>query len=685
MDFGAAAWLSHGAIELSCLAVLPRLVQTGYEYRPYGAAFSALCLALYAAIGALSGAVTGFALSILRLSDPARALRIARSLQTAFLALVTLGSLLASWRGASSPDLIPALSLLAILICCALSAGSGPLAERVAPWTSGWLPPVCFLFSYWLSTWMKDKDAKLLSIQLSLAALVLTFALIAWLSRRTARRPLLYAATATLASLALSVLIQPVPLQTAAANVPPAAGRPNIVLIVLDTVRADHLSVYGYNRDTTPNLKQFAREATLFTRGISSADMSLPSHASMLTGLYASVHGAHFSPDHRLGAPLDPHFLTLADMLTAKGYWAAGVVSNSGYLSVAFGLNKGFSYWDQRQPAVVLAPLPDQYLRGRIRNLASRFAPTSEFDRVTRSAAVINEGIFSALRARPSDQRPFFLFVNYMDAHVPYIPPAPFNTRFPGLDPRFTEKNYVDTYRDVVVNNHPIPPTARDHLVSQYDGSIAYLDAQLGVLFARLKEIGLYENSLIIVTSDHGEAHGERNYMDHGGLSLYDDQIHVPLIVKYPNSHQPAVIDQPAASIDLMPTALDVAGLPIPPGLPGQSLRAIGAAEREVFSESFPGGRAYFTNTVRFDRTYRGLASSSMKYIAGSAGRPELYDIRRDPTETNNLYNPEDPQSKTAADKLTAWNKALPKKAAGSSKIDSDTLERLRGLGYVGR
>jgi arylsulfatase A-like enzyme len=304
-------------------------------------------------------------------------------------------------------------------------------------------------------------------------------------------------------------------------------------------------------------------------------------------------------------------------------------------------------------------------------------------DRVARSAEQINQGVLKAVGDRLENGRPFLLFINYMDAHVPYIPPSPFDQKFPGKDPAFTEARYISTYFDVMVHKRKIDAKTHAHLLSQYDAAIAYMDAQLALLFARLKELGVYDNSLIIITSDHGEAFGERHYMDHGGMSAYDDQILVPLLIKYPHTHDPAVVQQPASSVDLLPTILDTAGFPIPGDLPGHTLRATLAKDREVISESFPGGRAYYTNAAAFNRIHRTMISGSWKFIAGSAGRPELYNVRHDPGETKNLYNPRDPISLGLAERLRAWSRSVAQKSRSGVKLDSETLERLRSLGYV--
>jgi arylsulfatase A-like enzyme len=683
--YGMLAWLTYGMVELCSVAVLPWFVHPAYEYKAYDAGFSAILLVLYAAVGAASGCVIG-----LIAGSGKNAARRLRAAATVILTLVLLLGLRSAWGAWAFPPVILLTTLVVLLAASLCSATGGGLGRWCYPLAAAWLPASAYLVSQWLADWLRNRGASIQQAAVYVTLLIAGLFLVALIAGRWARTPRVFP-TRSLAGIAvfaiacclLTAALGPVPQTLSGALPPPAQGRPNIILISLDTVRADHLSVYGYHRNTTPNLKNFARESVVFTHAVSASDMTLPSHASMFTGLYPSQHGAHFSAENRLGVPLDSHFLTLAEMLHSRGFWTAGVIANGGYLSGAFGLNQGFAYWDQSLPSMILAPAPAHLLRARIRNVAARFLPTSELDRVSRSAEQINEAVFRALDARPRDGRAAFLFINYMDAHVPYIPPAPYDTMFEGKDGRFTESRYMSTYLDVMAHNRKIRGEARDHLVSQYDGGIAYLDAQLASLFSGLKARELYDNSLIIVTSDHGESFGERNSMDHGGLSAYQEQVHVPLLIKYPNTLQSVVIEQPASTIDLLPTALDAAGIPAPQGLPGQSLSPIAGKSRDVISESFPGGRAYYTNASRFNRTYRSLVSAPFKFIAATPGTPELYDLERDPGESTNLYDPGDTKSQELAARLNAWSRSVVRQRKKGVKIDSDAVERLKSLGYV--
>ena len=680
---GITTWLVYGVIELGCLAIVPWFLKAGYEYKAYDARFNAILLLIYAAIGGVVGLGSGFVSRWAWWRDREQG-QVFTALNTAAISAVLLLNTLILWRDWVFAPIILVVNLILVILASLASTGEGEWARRCRRFSAPWLPCAAYLVPLSMAGWLGLASGARIEVYTALWMMALWAA--AWIlgGRQVGLTGI---AAAGIVCCGVTAVLHATPYRESAAVRAPAAGSPNVILISLDTVRADHLSVYGYGKKTSPHLEEFAKESVLFTRALSSGDMTLPSHASLFTGMYPSQHGAHFSPNHRLGVPLDKRFETLAGDLRDHGYWTGGVIANGGYLSVGFGLNRGFSYWDQRLPAVILAPLPSPYLRGRIRNLVVHFVATSEWDRVSRSAEEINQAALAALGQRTQDGRPFFLFLNYMDAHIPYIPPEPYKDRFPGRDPGFTEARYIAAYLDVMAHDHKLDERDRAHLVSQYDGGIAYLDAQLGALFARLKADGLYQNSLIIVTADHGEALGERDCLDHGGLSLYEDQIHVPLLIRYPGGARKGVVGAAAAGVDIMPTVLEAAGIAIPKHLAGQSLSAPLAEGREVLAESFPGGRAYFTNNARFDRTYRGISSASMKYIASSAGSPELYDIRQDPAESRNLFNPEEARSRQAAEQLSAWSRLVTQKGPGqkAGKTDRETLERLRNLGYVSK
>jgi arylsulfatase A-like enzyme len=457
----------------------------------------------------------------------------------------------------------------------------------------------------------------------------------------------------------------------------------NVVLITMDTARADHFSVYGYERDTTPHLRDFAREATVYTRAIAASDMTLSSHASIFTGFYPSWHGAYVVPaDHPYGRPLSSQSLTLAEVLRSNGYRTAAVAANQGYLQPSMGVIKGFEVKDVHGPARLCSAFPTPYLRDGARHVLSLVMDTSAFEALSLRATDINQRALGMLQ-ETGREGPFFIFINYMDSHMPYVPPAPFNSRFEGRDPHF--KPYADHMRltgAVDYGQRHVSAAERKHLISQYDGGIAYVDSEIGNLVARLREWGLYENTLIIITGDHGEAFGERDILQHTRGSAYQDQIHVPLLIKYPGQHEARRSDDLVSHVDLMPTVLDVAGYTTPPGLQGRSLRLPLAEDSgAVYAEARAAGA--LSISPRFRGVRRAIFAGSWKLITSTEGQPELYDLAADRDETHNLYRADDPHAKALSDRLAAWVAAAPRQSDAPGKLDKSSVEKLKSLGYA--
>jgi arylsulfatase len=231
----------------------------------------------------------------------------------------------------------------------------------------------------------------------------------------------------------------------------------------------------------------------------------------------------------------------------------------------------------------------------------------------------------------------------------------------------------------VMAGARAVTPAEQRQMLSQYDGSIAYLDLQLARLISRLKDLGLFENTVIVVTSDHGEALGARDLLEHG-TSLYQNQVHVPLIIKYPDQHRLRVVGSLVNQVDVMPTVLAALGLEVPKGVQGEKLQeAEKDSGRSVFSEFFcqrdPSG-----HTPK--QTERAIFAGRMKLIVSAARADELYDLSRDPEEEQNLFHPDDDRATALAARLNDWVKAVPVRVA-SSTVDKDLVRRLKALGYA--
>jgi len=306
----------------------------------------------------------------------------------------------------------------------------------------------------------------------------------------------------------------------------------SVVLVVLDTVRADHCSAYGYERPTTPHLTGLAAEGLLFEQARAVSPWTLPSHASLFTGLLPSQHGCHW--EHRW---LLDRFDTLAERLAAAKRETFGVTTNAN-ASALWNLAQGFTTF-----------LETWTLRDRHRGLADSGIANAEID---------------AWLARRDERQPFFLFVNYADAHLPYAPPPPYDRQFgeagPGARRLAANGNLL---QDVLAGKEQVDDADRAGLAALYDGEVRAADARLGELLALLDRHDVADDTLLIVTSDHGEMLGEGGEVDHQ-LSLNEALLRVPLVVRYPGRVRPARIPEPVALTAIKPWIDEIADQRLP-------------------------------------------------------------------------------------------------------------------------
>ena len=425
--------------------------------------------------------------------------------------------------------------------------------------------------------------------------------------------------------------------------------RPSIILVSVDCLRPDHMKLYGYERDTTPHLDTFSLESTVFETVSSASSWTLPAHMSMLTGLTPSFHAV--TRERKLA----PSIGYLPQILSAAGYEIEGVVSGA-YLSPNFGFERGFHNY---------------------RVLAQ-----------SRAEQIIDETLDLLSR---TEGRDFFFFIHLFDPHWRYLPPEDFVERFGPRPPRLDE-----LLNKVLDRQPPSSPEDVEHLKNLYDGEIAYVDRELGRLFDGLKAQGLYEGSLIIVPSDHGEAFYEHGHWQHSE-TLYEEMIRVPLIVKWPIDAlvRPVRIEDLVSLIDLFPTILEVAGLPsadtqgktlaryLTPSKPARS----GTAVSEVIwwsSEQTGKKVALRSRNLKYIATFRGEPGDDL--AIGKMAREELYDLTVDPEEKNNLETSDD---------MTAFREELrahlekarrfraEQQSGGAVVIDETIREQLRALGYI--
>ena len=683
--YGAVTGLIYGLAEYAVVITAPMLRWAPCSLIPDHWKWEAAFLSLYLVLGAAIGA----AATLVRRADPGRAAT--RAVAAAALIALVAGRLLSQNTNAAGFVLDAAdLSLAALLI-------ASIFLWRSRTWVGWFCSPWMSIPLLFALTKLNSRIAGAPRLALAIVALLAAAAIVLMVASRMAflRRALenRFLPITVPACLVLLIALPaytkhldrlpPIPAgHTAAAA---SHNQPNVLLIVLDTVRADHLSLYGYERRTTPNLETLARDSVVFRNAVSASDVTLTSHASIYTGMYPSWHGAYLTPPTRNGDPLGPSLPTLAGVLSQHGYTTMAVLANSSYLRPLYGMNRGFQLYDVRTPISGAGAAADYYVRDLIRPLFERVTSTAELDREFRRGDQITSDGLHILETMRRTGAPFFLNLNYMDAHDPYLPPPPYRDLFPGRIAGFPNRSIYELRRQLALLRHP-PELDADlvHIRSQYDGGLAYLDAQLNQLFEGLKRLGLYDNTLIVLTADHGEALGERNILGHPAWA-YQDLVHVPLVVKYPHADGKGTqVETPVSAVDLMPTILDVTGTPAPAGLQGQSLRKVAEARAEpVMSESFPDHLSELRR--RTDNGARALYQGNWKFIGATNGQKELYDLSRDPNELHNLYNPEDAVSRQLSDALDKVTRAIPSRRFAPKQVDRDTLERLRSLGYVQR
>jgi arylsulfatase A-like enzyme/Tfp pilus assembly protein PilF len=401
----------------------------------------------------------------------------------------------------------------------------------------------------------------------------------------------------------------------------------NVLLITLDTTRADRLGAYGHAAAETPRLDRLAREGVLFEQTVTPTAFTLPSHSSILTGLYPPFHGVRLNG----GAALADVQTTLAERLSAAGY-RCGAIVGAFVIDQRWGLNQGFEHYDDNFKLG-----PDQRL-----DLAGVQRPADQ---------VVDLGLGWL---QQGDGRPFFAWLHLYDPHIPYEPPEPFKNGFSGRGPS-----------------------------GLYDGELAFTDSQIGRVLDWLEERGVAERTVVVVVGDHGEALGDHGEAEHG-YYVYDATVRVPLIVRVPGSGAAGLrVAQQVRTIDVMPTVLDLVGVAPPQALHGQSLLPLmldpeGGESRPAYSESMAVHLQYGWSALY------GLRTGVFKFI--DAPRAELYDLRQDAGEATNRLGDEP----ALAEELRAQLEALRVEiAAGApateaADLDQETLGMLAALGYVG-
>ena len=409
----------------------------------------------------------------------------------------------------------------------------------------------------------------------------------------------------------------------------PATRDSNVLLITLDTLRADHLSCYGGKTVSTPNIDALAARGVRFAQAVAQVPLTTPSHASILTGAYPQVHKLRDNG----GFVLDSSIPTLATLTRDAGFDTAAFVG-AAVLNRHFGLHRGFNHYgdnlNEKRDAKLLPGVVAE-LRG---------------EAVTRRALD-----WLDQRATPGNSAPptsnFFLWTHYYDAHFPYDPPEPFGSRF--------QKD-------------------------KYSGEIAYVDHQVGQLLKGLAERGLAERTLVVLMADHGESLGDHGEFTHG-VFLYDSTMHIPLITAGPGVPPGKLVTQQVRSIDVMPTIVDYLGLS-----PGSQAQGISLLPAVLEAGSLPASFAYmetlYPKTALGWAELRAVRTDEWKYVA--APKPELYRLPDDPAEARSVK--ESQAAQAAQLEKHVWEVAGPRESLGKlarSPVNDDTMRQLQSLGYA--
>lgn len=438
---------------------------------------------------------------------------------------------------------------------------------------------------------------------------------------------------------------------------------PNIVVIVMDTVRQDHLSCYGYSRNTSPNLVKLSKESRMFNNAYSTSGWTPPAHASLFTGLFAASHKAT-----QENFVLGDDATTIAEVLSDHGYETFGISENP-MVSRGTNFSQGFSTYDETW---------------RNKNKKSRENPAYK--------------CFKNILEKRDKQKPFFLFINFIEPHSPYNSSRQFLNRF-------VSDRSIKVFSHMLVHYYTgkkvFTPAEMNHLKELYDAEIFYVDHVIGKIIDDLKRESLWEETVFIVTSDHGENFGEHQLMAHV-FSLHQALIKIPLLIHYPAFFPPgSKEDKPVQLTDIFPTLLGLAGID-QKKYPNQGRDLLKTKLRDdyaVFSEYYYPDQVLrvfgkkgndHAALAKYKRRIKSVISGNFKLIWGSDKKHELYDLKKDPTETTNLVNDRElSKQKSESLKLLVrtyhkYNGFLnirPGKRKG--KLDKKSRERLKTLGYI--
>jgi arylsulfatase A-like enzyme len=429
----------------------------------------------------------------------------------------------------------------------------------------------------------------------------------------------------------------------------------NVIIITIDTLRADHLACYGYDRPTSPRMDQFAERAVLFENVCCQSSQTLPSHTSIMVGTNPRTHGVISHESF-----LDEDITTLAEILKQRGYRTGAFISSHA-LDSKYHLDQGFdTYWEVHKELSI---------------------QERQLQKIQEKCATTDAALAWLEDASGSE---FFLWIHWFDPHRPYDPPPAYLNRFAGdyrgmatSDPEFIMK----VWRERI----DLTPGDVDYLVGRYDGEVAFTDAQVGRVIDELESRGMTDNTILIVTADHGEILYEHEYYFGHDIGLYDECIMIPLIMKVPGHEAGGVrISHLVQSLDIMPTVLDVLGLKSPENLEGKSLVPLidGGGQPTVefaFSETFP-----FPEKCPPRHAVRTADAKLVWKESGDDIERLYFDLVADPVEQSNIYSSDLPGPAHLDSVLARWiAPAGLHPARIPTAQETGRLRILKSLGYV--
>ena len=443
--------------------------------------------------------------------------------------------------------------------------------------------------------------------------------------------------------------------------------RPNIIFISLDTLRADHLGAWGYKKPTSPFIDRLAFEGVRFSQAFSNSSWTLPAHMSMMTSQYPHVHGVETAD-----VALADSTVTLAELLSGQGFKTGGFISWI-YVSKHFGFDRGFDNFHEL--------LPPKKLRDTGATHSYRAEKITD----------------AALKwVKKNHKKQFFLFLHYFDPHVNYDPPAPYDRMFDQYY-RGNASGQYEWLKTYISGIHKIPekikPRDLQYVTALYDGEIRYTDTHIGRLLKGIdSRVGL-DNCMVILTSDHGEEFNDHGSMEGHQWTLYDEVLHIPLIIRFPDRDlASSVIEKPVELVDIAPTILDYFHIKKPVGFQGTSLIPIARRQQKqvkpaVFAETMRHTLKVSIRTKRFKLIHTDPMEKGKNGLPVKGGF-ELYDLINDHTEQRNIFNMKDPLARRLIVKLEEWLGVRPKSKTTEQsrqkvKLSEQDIKRLRSLGYI--